>query len=480
MGNRSSKVVPETPPEEDPHHLLEMCQQQLQRSQDEVASLKRTLAALSPTRDSGSLALEAAVSAASTVQESDSIDAWNAAAWIDSIKVVACDISDALLQPITVDGVEPSEAKQLAYLRSIGRADREAGRAALMNVLVGSSLLDHIADTLYEQATVLAQQRAGTARELQSKFAEDGAFTLSFGGMDTFFGGLEKLLGSPSSNLVEAMKREHCGMLDSELWFTTPNYSVETTSQIEWYFVADPDNGLAFLQQAPYYQGKLSGWPAEADMMDAEGDENESSERREKHGREPRSLGNFEAEWAKVDEALEALEIDMLQEAEFIGARLYTGPCYFKYNAALRGISIASMEERWMNLNRGNKYTTTLHVINSAVVKLGKLQSAAKVYRGVSGGVLPPEFWDASEHNVRGGCEYGFLSTTLNREVAAKYAASGSNAGILFEIQMGMCGRTRCERSSATRVPAPYHASRHAARHVSRPLLALHPPPAPS
>ena len=92
-------------------------------------------------------------------------------------------------------------------------------------------------------------------------------------------------------------------------------------------------------------------------------------------------------------------------------------------------------------LCQGNRYTTTLHTINSAVVKLGKLQPAMKVYRGVTGGMLPEIFWHANQHNVRGGCEYGFLSTTTDRHVATDYAASGGKAGIVFEIQMGMVDR---------------------------------------
>eukprot|EP00966_Prymnesium_polylepis_P250904 5801881-Prymnesium_polylepis.1 len=52
-----------------------------------------------------------------------------------------------------------------------------------------------------------------------------------------------------------------------------------------------------------------------------------------------------------------------------------------------------------------NQYTTTLHVINSAIVKLGKLTRAGTVYRGISGGVLPDEFWEENEDGVCGGCE---------------------------------------------------------------------------
>ena len=76
-----------------------------------------------------------------------------------------------------------------------------------------------------------------------------------------------------------------------------------------------------------------------------------------------------------------------------------------------------------------NRYTTTLHGINSAVIKLGKLTRACKVYRGISGGMLPEQFWTEDEAGVRGGCEFGFLSTTTDVEVATEYAGSGGKAG---------------------------------------------------
>ena len=56
-----------------------------------------------------------------------------------------------------------------------------------------------------------------------------------------------------------------------------------------------------------------------------------------------------------------------------------------------------------------NKYTTTLHGINSAIIKLGKLTKATKVYRGISGMALPAEFWEANQFGVRGGVENAFM-----------------------------------------------------------------------
>ena len=58
---------------------------------------------------------------------------------------------------------------------------------------------------------------------------------------------------------------------------------------------------------------------------------------------------------------------------------------------------------------RMNLYTTTLHVINSGIVKTSKLTFAGKVYRGVSGLALPEEFWTANDHGVRGGIEAAFM-----------------------------------------------------------------------
>ena len=57
----------------------------------------------------------------------------------------------------------------------------------------------------------------------------------------------------------------------------------------------------------------------------------------------------------------------------------------------LRGIDskVPSLRTLFEELCFGNKYTTTLHAINSAIVKLSKLTKATKVYRGLSGRGLP-------------------------------------------------------------------------------------------
>ena len=84
---------------------------------------------------------------------------------------------------------------------------------------------------------------------------------------------------------------------------------------------------------------------------------------------------------------------------------------------------------------------TTCHVINSVIVKCSKLTQAAKVFRGVAGGVLPNEFWTPNAQGVRGGIEGAFMSTTYARDVAVDYATSSGKPSMIFELQMGMVDR---------------------------------------
>jgi hypothetical protein len=104
-------------------------------------------------------------------------------------------------------------------------------------------------------------------------------------------------------------------------------------------------------------------------------------------------------------------------------------------------------------------------VLNSAIIKLSREQQVAhaidvtniantfhsrfyeiqacRVYRGVSGGMLPREFWFKNEYGIRGGVELAFMSTTTNRDVAIYYSkpSNKETCSMVFEIQMGMVDR---------------------------------------
>ena len=80
-----------------------------------------------------------------------------------------------------------------------------------------------------------------------------------------------------------------------------------------------------------------------------------------------------------------------------------------------------------------NTYTTTLHVINSGIVKTSKLTFATKVYRGISDMALPAEFWVPNRFGVRGGVENGFLSTTTVRDSSTRKSTSKPAKGMRYE-----------------------------------------------
>jgi hypothetical protein len=115
---------------------------------------------------------------------------------------------------------------------------------------------------------------------------------------------------------------------------------------------------------------------------------------------------------------------------------------FLKYNGALRAASRAGQVG----------YVTTIHAINSMIIKASKLTAVARVYRGVSGGVLPETFRTPNEQGVRGGVERAFVSTSRSREEAKRFATATGQAAMIFEIQMGMIDRG-CDVASISQYP---------------------------
>ena len=89
------------------------------------------------------------------------------------------------------------------------------------------------------------------------------------------------------------------------------------------------------------------------------------------------------------------------------------------YNAILRRFP-SDVYERFAA--GGNLYATTMHVLVSAVAKITRsmrLPPGQELYRGLGGRMdLPDCFRRADTNGRRGYTEYGFLSTTSDREVA--------------------------------------------------------------
>jgi ribosomal protein L29 len=129
-----------------------------------------------------------------------------------------------------------------------------------------------------------------------------------------------------------------------------------------------------------------------------------------------------------------------LNKFEVIAVRLYTGPMYTKYNGVLRERHRRSSTDS----NPSSSYVTTLHALSSGIIKLAKTEKPCTVFRGLAKCTLPKRFWEKDKtSNVRGGVEYGCLSTSRSREVAEKYAKKTGEGMpyVILCIPMGMIDR---------------------------------------
>ena len=357
-------------------------------------------------------------SAASTRHAATSHPEWTLDAWLASCSVT--DVLVTLLAEHMGATVRNSRDGLLAAVTS------EEQLCRTLNDLRATTRL---ASALWVGIESLraSSETPAAATTSTSRFAQDATSLLRYGGLETYYGGLERIVGVPDPRASQALCAEHTQRADSPLCFTSPNYQVATTSAIEYAFVATPEH-------CP-----TDGWPAEAVQMPT--------------GASPRTvltLGELTSRLAPPNGRLVQLQEAPVTIEEAQGARLYTGPCFVKYNFVLRTRSSRGMsgdgqgqdaEQALVELTRGNLYTTTLFLINSSVVKLGKLTAATPVYRGISGRALPDEFWTRNEFGVRGGIEPGFMSTSTDKSVAQHYAAAGRSTGFVFEIQQGMIDR---------------------------------------
>jgi hypothetical protein len=185
------------------------------------------------------------------------------------------------------------------------------------------------------------------------------------------------------------MEAEHCHKEDSTAAFRTKNYKILTCTHDEWQIVVQEGN---------------TGASHAADM---------------RHGR-------------RIPNIDELLELPMstaakLSRAEVIAVVLYTGPLYEKYNCVLRRWPKEAYDDM---VSKGSTFSTTIHVLVSAVQKLAsviKLPDGLKLYRGL-GGVsdLPESFFKSHANGGLGFTEWGFMSTTSDKQIAVFYSTVGS------------------------------------------------------
>ena len=407
-------------------------------------------------------------------------DEWTLVGFIDSLGISEC-IADALLKAEHEQraggwfgdaSARPKTDLELVRALAASNDGVDGMRKALLALLQRAGTLDQIASVMGKGIEALANSPSGGGAELGrwssgklNKFLHDeGGLMMSYASLNTFFLGLEGKVGSPSPQVEEAIRAEHVARGDSRSEFTAGNYGVVTTSEVEYQFVAEQHH----VPRRRPGDGQ-PGWPVETKNTELHG---------ESIARQPISTVELLARMQVRNARLRVLGEPELQYVEALTARLYTGPLFAKYNAILRGLEteVPFLRNQMVELccppqvyqsymggakvgetprdgqvsyevivsTHLNKYTTTLHAINSAIVKLSKLTYASKVYRGIHNRVLPKQFWEANEYGVRGGIEAAFMSTTTDKEVALGYARGGgdaSAAGIVFEVQQGMVDR---------------------------------------
>lgn len=176
---------------------------------------------------------------------------------------------------------------------------------------------------------------------------------------------LDRRIGSPCAAVFNAMEREH----SSEISFSAHGATL-TTPRSEWLYVIMHEVG-ARPDRAADCTPERVGW----------------------------RLDDF----VRCDIARKA----GLVREEVIALRLHTGPMSELYNAVLHS-------------QRKDEFTTTIHAVSSALVKLASQQRATTVYRVMSINMPPEKFFTPDD---RGSCtcfEPAFMSTTTNLQHAIR------------------------------------------------------------
>ena len=347
---------------------------------------------------------------------------WSASRWIKAQEVNEL-IADFILAPIRQ--CAPSDMAQFTYCKGLTRANLHQ---LLRTSTGGKSLLDLIEERIFSNGmTDLIQARAPGGADLSAKFASEASYFLEYGGVDKYYSGLEVLIGPPAMDPNDAMEREFCEGPDATEPFTTSN-GMTTTSKDEYEFVVRPVEGKAYPERTELL-GRM---------------ELRRQALRPEHFKEQLEAKNRE---------LVAGSHPPLIPEEQIAGRLYTGPIYEKLNLVLRAKGgNAFFIRRCEELCRGNQYATTIHAVASCVLKLSKLTTATKVYRGLKGAALPASFFEPNAEGVCGGVEFGFMSTSRAKAEALAYATSeattwdGASTTRMFcptllEMEQGMVSR---------------------------------------
>jgi WD40 repeat protein len=282
--------------------------------------------------------------------------------------------------PLAADALRPLIGRgkdQLKMWSERSSSDIGHSAAAICAAIPGmlKELHQELVGAFAVQAEYLSEKLADPTN---SKFS--GFYSLSCGKIADFHKGLTGRIGMPNLDFFDAMRQEHCERAGFDVKFKTSNYGILTCPKSEWSYVVDN--------------------VACPDML---------------HNRRFVPISDLLLKRASHDAGL--------RREEVIAIVLYTGPMFQVYNTILRQYP---PEDFKIYQDGDNLFTTTIFVLVSAIQKLCRLTRITEgmlLYRGLGGKAdLPDIFFQPDQQGCTGYAEWGFLSTTCDRNVALDYS----------------------------------------------------------
>jgi len=365
---------------------------------------------------------------------------WKFADWLEPLglhRILAEPFELMLADAAAPKGMSNSEGRK-AFVHALGR---HGSRDTITAMLRAAPLLDGLSTAIWSAVQELTTQLDGLAKGLEKvrqdatehgddddadRFRNDLFRGLPLGNAQMLNTSLGDAVGHPSVDGLAAMAREHIAREDADVKFVEPNYEITTSSKLEWFIVNDPDKALVELG--------MEDWPCGG-------------------GHTPVELGfrllrtsddeRFTEKIHEINTKLAAAgDRDKFSLEYLVALRMYTGPCYIKYNAVLRGayshLSSDALNEYLRVHCTGNTYPTTMMYTCRGINKLSLLTKPAKVYRAPGG--AQHEFFEMPEEGIVGGVEMGFMSTSLDKSQAIKYASS-CGSPLIYEVQQTFAAR---------------------------------------
>jgi hypothetical protein len=279
--------------------------------------------------------------------------------------------------PLAADALRPlvGPHDQLRKLSQLSPTTIELSAAAISCVLPDTmkELRQELHDAFAIQLDMEAEMKADP-----SKFNE--FYKMACGSVADFHRGLTGRVGMPHLNFKNAMRLEHCERTGCEKEFTSSNYGIVTTPKLEWSYVVDNVTCPDMRHQRLLVPIK--------DLMQKK-----------------------------------VCKDAQLCEEEVTAVVLYSGPMFQVYNTILRQYPQDTFS---IFRDGGNLFPTTIFVLVSAIQKLcrfTRIPEGTLLYRGLGGKTdLPDIFFQSDKQGCSGYAEWGFLSTTADRDVALGYS----------------------------------------------------------